>query len=146
MTAESNVATIERIYKAFGEGDVDTILAACSDDVDWATDAASTDAPWWGNRHGKDEVVGFFIGIGESTDVTEFEVVSIASTENEVLAFLRYSFTSRQSGESARMHLHHYFRFDHEGKLEYVRSSEDTQLVAATLAGQPARSTSAVTS
>ena len=32
------------------------------------------------------------------------------------------------------MNLHHYFRF-RDGKIEYVRSAEDTALVAQVLAG-----------
>src|SRR5690349_11237488 len=122
MAAEENVATIERIYAAFGRGDVDTILAAVSDDVDWQTDAASTEAPWWGHRQGKDELIGFFEGIGRTTVVREFDVITIASTDNEVLSFLRYSFTAKESGAAATMHLHHYFRFNGLGKIDYVRA------------------------
>jgi len=146
MSAEDNVATIEKIYAAFGRGDVETILDAMSGDVDWATDAAGDDAPWWGQRRGKEELIGFFTGIAGSTDVTKFGVRAIASTENEVLTFIDYGFNRKGSDASVSMHLHHYFRFDAYGKIEYVRSSEDTQLVAQTLAGQPARATSAATS
>jgi ketosteroid isomerase-like protein len=146
MAAEENVATIERIYAAFGAGDVDTILDACAGDVDWAVDAAGDDAPWWGRRHGTDEVVGFFTGIAATTDVTGFEIVALASTSNEVLSFIRYAFAAKGGGPATHMNLHHYFRFDANGKIDFVRAAEDTQAVAEVLAGQPARATSAATS
>jgi ketosteroid isomerase-like protein len=138
MSAADNVATVESIYEAFGRGDVEAILAKLAADVDWAPDAAGDSAPWWGERHGRDEVVGFFEGIGASTDVHEFTVLTIASTDTEVLAFLRYGFSAKGGGEPATMHLHHYFRFDDAGRIAYYRGSEDTQLTASTLAGVPA--------
>ena len=62
MGAEQNVATVKELYEAFGRGDVEAILDRLTDDVDWAADAADTVAPWHRERHGKDEVVGFFTG------------------------------------------------------------------------------------
>ena len=52
MSADANVETVKAIYQAFGSGDVAAILDSCTDDVDWASDAASDDAPWWGQRKG----------------------------------------------------------------------------------------------
>ena len=63
--SDANVATIKTIYEAFGTGDVPTILDVLTDDVDWAADTASTAAPWYGQRVGKDAVAGFFSAISE---------------------------------------------------------------------------------
>src|SRR5258707_1033732 len=117
MRAADNVATIHEIYDAFGRGDAATILGKLADHVDWATDAATGDAPWWGGGRGKDELLGFFTGIGRSTEVDKFDVVSIAATDDEVLTLIDYGFTGRESGASATMNLHHYFRFDDAGKI-----------------------------
>jgi ketosteroid isomerase-like protein len=135
MSAADNVATVQAIYEAFGRGDVETILGKLSDDVDWAPDAAGDGASWWGERHGRDEVVGFFAGIAAATEVTEFTPIAIASTDNEVLTFVRYGFHAKDGGPTATMNLHHYFRFDSAGKVDCYRGGEDTQLTAATLAG-----------
>jgi ketosteroid isomerase-like protein len=135
VAAEENIETIQRIYRAFGEGDVDTILGLVTDDVDWATDGATGAAPWHRPWTGKDGVASFFAGIAEATEVSEFTVIAIAATETEVLTFVRYGFAKRGSGaEPATMHLHHYFRF-RDGRIDYVRSAEDTALVAEVLAG-----------
>ena len=46
----SNVATVQKIYEAFGKGDVPAILAVLADDVEWESweDNSSVKAgvPW----------------------------------------------------------------------------------------------------
>ena len=66
MSTEQNIETARQLYQAFGSGDVQTILDRVTDDVDWSTDAAILSAPWYGPRHGKDEVVSFFEAIGKT--------------------------------------------------------------------------------
>jgi ketosteroid isomerase-like protein len=134
MSAEQNVGTIKQMYEAFGRGDVETILGLLTDDVDWSTDAAIESAPWYGPRHGKDGVRSFFEGIASAGPVTEFTPLSYASNdEGDVMVFIRYGFTATATGRDARMHLHHYWKF-RDGKVCYVRSSEDTALVSSVLA------------
>ena len=72
MGSDDNIQTIERIYEAFGRGDVSAVLANVADDVDWATQTSSTIAPWYGVRHGKDGVASFFQVFGSTMDVQEF--------------------------------------------------------------------------
>ena len=59
MSAGQDIETARQMYEAFGRGDVRAILDRVTDDVDWSTDAAIESAPWYGPRHGKDEVVSF---------------------------------------------------------------------------------------
>src|ERR1700761_9243079 len=126
MGAEQNIETVMALYEAFGRGDVEAILERVTDDVDWATDALIESAPWYGPKHGKDGVRSFFEGIGQTGPVTEFTPVSIASNDDgDVLVFLRYAFTVTATGKDVAMNLHHYWKF-RDGKVCYVRSSEDT--------------------
>ena len=60
MSADANIKTIAQAYEAFGRGDVAAILDMVTDDVDWAAEAASDGAPWYGVRRGKDAVAAFF--------------------------------------------------------------------------------------
>jgi len=50
-----------------------------------------------------------------------------------VHAFLRYAFTVAATGKEVEMNLHHFWRF-RDGRICYVRASEDTALVQAALA------------
>ena len=134
MSAEDNLATIKAIYEAFGSGDVQTILESVADDVDWAVDAEPV-APWYGQRNGKDGVASFFADIASSTDVLDFGVEGMAASDNEVFAFLRFAARVKATGREASFHLHHYFRFGDDGKIEYYRGSEDSAQVARAMSG-----------
>ena len=126
MGAEQHIATVKAMYDALSRGEIDAILDRVTDDVDWSTDAAIESAPWYGPRHGKDEVRGFFDSIVKTGPVTRFAPLSFTSNEDgDVL-------TVTVTGQSAKMNLHHYWRF-RDGKACFVRSSEDTALVASTL-------------
>ncbi|SEO63350.1 nuclear transport factor 2 family protein [Actinacidiphila rubida] len=128
MSADTNVATIKSIYGAFGRGDVQSILNALSDDVDWAAEAASTAAPWYGVRSGKSEVGLFFEQFGSAMEVEEFTPVAFAANEADVMAVVRLKAHHRASGRSVAMDLHHWFTF-RDGLITHYRGTEDTAQV-----------------
>ena len=135
MSAEENIETVKAIYDAFGREDVEAILERCTDDVDWAAEAAIEVAPWHGVKHGKAEVPSFFTGIAQTGQVTEFTPLSFAGNDDgEVLVFLRYGFTVTATGKDVAMNLHHFWRL-RDGKVAYYRGSEDTALIASALSG-----------
>jgi uncharacterized protein len=130
--SDPNIETVQMIYAAFGRGDVDSILAALADDVDWASEAGSPVAPWHGRRTGKAEVAQFFAAVAEVTEVTEFAPVSFAANDTDVMAIVDFAFKVPATGKSGSMQLHHWWRLS-DGKVTLYRGSEDTALVAATL-------------
>ena len=128
MSANDNIKTIQSVYEAFGRGDVNAIIDAVTDDVDWATDTASTAAPWYGPKRGKDGVLEFFQQFGSTMDVTQFDVVSISGNDDgDVHAVVRFGGSRRETGKSIAMNLHHFFQL-RGGKIAYYRGSEDTAL------------------
>lgn len=133
MGSQDNLATIKAIYEAFGRGDVEAILEAVADDVDWAVDAEPV-GPWYGKRTGKDGVASFFADIARATEVQDFAVEGMAASDMEVFAFLRFAVRMKATGREAAFHLHHYFRFGGDGKIEYYRGSEDSAQVEHALA------------
>ncbi len=128
MSADTNVATIRSVYDAFGRGDVRSILNVLSDDVDWATEAASTAVPWYGARSGKSEVSAFFEQFGSAMEVDEFTPVAFAANEADVMTVVRLRARHRASGRSVAMHLHHWFTF-RDGLITHHRATEDTAQV-----------------
>lgn len=133
MSTEQNIQTARQMYEALGRGDLQAILDRVSGDVDWSTDAAIHSAPWYGPRHGRDEVAGFFQAIGSAQSITEFTPLAYASNDDgDVMVVIRYAFTVNATGKQVAMNMHHYFKF-RDGKACYVRSSEDTAQVAAAL-------------
>jgi ketosteroid isomerase-like protein len=134
MSADANIKTITAVYEAFGRGDVAAILDAVTDDVDWAAEAASSAAPWYGVRHGRDAVAAFFSDFGSTMEVEEFTPVSFAANDSDVLTVVRFRSRSRATGKSEEMNLHHWFTF-RDGKIAHYRGSEDTAQTEAVLRG-----------
>jgi uncharacterized protein len=134
VSADTNIKTIAGVYEAFGRGDVAAILDAVTDDVDWAAEAASSAAPWYGVRHGRDAVAAFFSDFGSTMEVEEFTPVSFAANETDVLTVVRFKARSRGTGRAAQMDLHHYFKF-RDGKIAYYRGTEDTAQTQTVLQG-----------
>ena len=134
MSADANIKTIAEVYEAFGRGDVAAILDAVTDHVDWAAEAASPAAPWYGVRHGRDAVAAFFSDFGSTMEVEEFTPVSFAANDTDVLTVVRFRARSRSTGKTAQMNLHHYFKF-HDGKIDYYRGTEDTAQTETVLRG-----------
>ena len=125
MSSDVNIKTIQQVYDAFGRGDVAAILEVVHDDVDWASEAASRVAPWYGVRRGKDGVAGFFEALGSTMQVEEFTPLSFAANDSDVFSVVRFRVTARATGKTAAMHLHHFFTF-RDGKIVYYRGTEDT--------------------
>jgi len=129
--SNANVESVQRIYEAFGAGDVETILGLLADDVDFSSESEAPIAPWHGVRT-KAEVPAFFQAIGETIDVTDFTVLSVTANDTDVMAVIRFGFTVRSNGKSGTMNLHHWWTF-RDGKVVLYRGSEDTALVAERL-------------
>ena len=132
MGADDNIKTIQTLYEAFGRGDLPVILDALADDVDWATDTASTAAPWYGVRTGRAGVTAFFEAFGSTMEVEEFTPRTYAANETDVLTVVRCRAKARSTGKAFDMNLHHFFVF-RDGKIAYYRGTEDTAQTEAVL-------------
>jgi ketosteroid isomerase-like protein len=132
VSAEDNLKTIQSIYEAFVRGDVAVILDALTDDVDWGAETTSDAAPWYGQKHGRDAVAGFFEAFGSTIELQEFTPVTYAANANEVLTVVRFRGTARTTGRQAAMNLHHRFTFTGD-KISYFCGTEDTAQTEAVL-------------
>lgn len=66
------IALIQSMYEAFGRGDIATILANVTDDVEW-TLHATVNAPYTGTVRGKEAVQKWFGQLAASDEITVFE-------------------------------------------------------------------------
>ena len=131
--ADPKIEAVQRVYEAYGRGDVDAVLAEVSDSVDWAAEASSTSAPWYGAHRGKDDVARFFKEIGANVEVTEFVPLSFASNDTDVIVAVRWAYTVHATGKRAAMLMQHWWHFA-DGKIVSFRGSEDTEQTAAAFA------------
>jgi ketosteroid isomerase-like protein len=133
MSHEQNITTVKEIYDAVGRGDIDAILDRVTDDVDGAAEAASSVAPWYGQRTGKDGAASFFGDLASSIEITQFTPHSYAAGDDNVHLLVDWAFRSLTTGREASMTMHHYWRL-RDGKVEYFRGSEDTAVTAQVVA------------
>jgi ketosteroid isomerase-like protein len=127
MSPDDSIKLIQAVYEAFGRGDVEFILDSVTDDVDWATDTASTAAPWYGPHHGRAGVADFFQAFGATITVQRFDPGSFASNGTDVHAVVKLASTRIATGRTVEMNLHHWFQV-RDGKIAYYRGTEDTAL------------------
>jgi uncharacterized protein len=132
-TTDPKIEAVQRLYEAYGRGDVDAVLDELAADVDWAAEAASTSVPWYGHYRGENEVPRFFKEIGSNVEVTEFALVSVTSNETDVVATVHWAYTVNATGKSAARYMQHWWRFA-DGKIVFFRGSEDTEQSAAAFA------------
>jgi uncharacterized protein len=131
--SDPKIEAVQRLYAAYGRGDLDGVLAELADDVDWAAEASSTSVPWYGPHAGKGEVPRFFKAIGSNVDVTEFTLLSIAGNDTDVMVVVRWAYTVGATGARAAMTMQHWWRFA-DGKIVFFRGAEDTEQSAAAFA------------
>jgi ketosteroid isomerase-like protein len=132
VMSQQHIDTVKQVYEAFGRGDVDTIVGLVADDVDWASEAGSPVAPWHGVHKGKGEVPKFFQALAATVEVTDFEPLTFAANDDDVLTVVRFAMRVPATGKQGAMELHHWFRFAN-GKIVRYRGTEDTALTAELL-------------
>jgi ketosteroid isomerase-like protein len=133
VSGTDNIEIVKGAYAAFGRGDLDSILASLTEDIDWAADTSSAAAPWYGIRNGKDAVAAFFEDIGKTIEIDDFTPLTFAANEDgDVFAIVRWAWRSRQTAREAKMQLHHWWRVAN-GKISYFRGAEDTPTTIAAL-------------
>lgn len=130
--SDPKIAAVQRMYEAFGRGDVDAVLAEVAEDVDWVSvsEAGSPDVPWYGSYQGRAAVPDFFARIGGNVDVSEFSLLAITANETDVMVALVWEITVRATGKKTRLPMQHWFRFAN-GKVAMGRTCEDSAQTAA---------------
>ena len=117
---DQNVATVQKMYEAFGRGDVPSILTHLTDDVIWSFEGNDR-ISWAGIRRGPVEAVGFFQGIATDLADSQLDMNEFLSHGDIVASFGRFAATVRKSGIRVNTPVAHYFRF-RDGKVAEYRN------------------------
>jgi ketosteroid isomerase-like protein len=124
-----NLETIDRIYEAFGKGDISVIIDCLADDVHWEQwpDNYSQKAgiPWMRATEGKEGVTEFFSSLKELR-INGFRVLSIMSNENQVAAEVMIDVDVVPTGKKFTDEEIHLWTFNDEGKIIRLRHYNDT--------------------
>ena len=127
----SNIATVQSIYEAFGQGDIPAILDKVSDDVEWEAwdvdnTAQGTGVPWMLPRRGRDDVGGFFQAVGAGLEFHSFEPRNLLEGGDQVADSIKLDATAKATGERFQDEEIHLWSFDADGKVSAFRHYLDT--------------------
>jgi uncharacterized protein len=93
---KSETDTISDLYAAFGRGDIPAIVEMVAEHIEWR---APENLPHGGDFHGRDGVVRFFQGLGETWDGLDLELDGLVSGGDRVLAVANIRGRLRATGE-----------------------------------------------
>jgi uncharacterized protein len=96
---ESNQEFVQRLYAAFGKGDLATVINACSENVDWEYVGPAV-VPYGGQYAGRKGVEQFFTRLGQTCEIKRFEPRDFISQGERVVVLGYEEGTSRPTGRS----------------------------------------------
>lgn len=121
----SDLETVQRIYSAFAEGDVETVVAAFDDDVTWVEAAGG---PYGGSYNGPGEIVENVFGpINEEWDEFRVEPDRFVHDGDTVVATGTYSGTHATTGDSFETPFAHVWDLE-DGQVVHFHQHIDTVL------------------
>lgn len=123
----NNEQTVRDLYAAYQRGDVAAIVERVAENVDWRNDRVeSRECPWNGDFSGRARLPGFFKAVADHTDITTFDVQSIAASGNSVAAYIRLELTVRKNGRAVKEDAVHFWTFNDAGQVTRYRQFNDT--------------------
>lgn len=72
MKEHENVRVVQEVYAAFQQGNIQSVLNALTDDVQWWVAGSPENLPHAGLRAGRDEVAKFFDVLGNTVEFEQF--------------------------------------------------------------------------
>ena len=124
MSEEQNAALIQKLYDAFGRGDVQTILDNLTADVDWGMEGPAA-VPFTGQRKGPAEVMGFFEALATTQTNQKLTVETLLAQGDTVAMVGRYAATVTATGKNFDTRVAHFFTV-RDGKVARLVEVGDT--------------------
>ena len=132
--SNANITTIQNLYAAFGRGDIATIIAGLTPDVDWQTVGRQKDFPTLGPRKGAAQVQDFFQLVGEHEDFSDFTPREFYAADDKVFVLGSYNLKVKKTGKPVASEWVHVFTLK-DGKVTRFREHTDTAQFAEAFAG-----------
>jgi ketosteroid isomerase-like protein len=134
MSSETNIALVQKLYAAFGKGDVPGMLELFADDVDWGIEGKATpEVPWHGTGIGKPFALKFFQALSSEMTFSLFEPSGYVASDNAVACLVTSEATLKKNGQKLTQHDIHYFTIKN-GRVTRWRGSEDTAYIKSVFA------------
>jgi ketosteroid isomerase-like protein len=125
---KQNVQVIQKIYEAFGRGDVPGVLACVDKTATWVNQYGQGRFPGqWGKPcRGHAEIVGFFQALNEAVDVRGFVPYEIIAQGSKVVVLIKWNGVVRQTGKPFDVLLAHIWTLRNEIVVDYIGLDDAT--------------------
>ncbi|MGA7486987.1 MAG: nuclear transport factor 2 family protein [Xanthobacteraceae bacterium] len=123
--SSANITFVQSLYAAFGRGDIATIIAGLTSDVDWTVNGRRQDYPLLGRWKGRDEVVKFFQDVAIHGEATEFSPRDFFAAGERVCALGHYGWKIRKTGRAVASDWVHIFT-TRNGRIARFQEFNDT--------------------
>ena len=102
------LTVVQRVYEAFGRGDVAGILEMVAEEVDWEF-VGSPALTFAGRRLNREEVADFFAAVARADEIHRFEAQEFIEAGEHVTVLGWESSTARDTGKSFQSAWAHVF-------------------------------------
>jgi ketosteroid isomerase-like protein len=129
---EKNLALVQSLYMAFARGDVQTLLAALTDDVEWILPGPPDVIPFAGVHRGPQAVLRYFVVLNETLEFEKLEAHEFLARDDKVIVLGRSRDRMKSTGRSAENEWAAAITL-REGKVARYQIYEDTAALASAL-------------
>jgi uncharacterized protein len=128
MNEQQNVALIQKVFEAFGRGDIQVILDSCADDCEFYYPGPAT-IPYTGTKKGREEIRAYFDAIMGTQSDQNLRLDQFVAQGNTVVAIGWYTAVVNATGQ--RIESPVVFTFEvHDGSIRRHMLLSDTAAVA----------------
>ncbi|MGE0227248.1 MAG: nuclear transport factor 2 family protein [Dehalococcoidia bacterium] len=125
--SDQQLSVVNRIYQAFGAGDIPTIVECMAEDVDWEYGWTSSVVPWLEPGRGPGRVGAFFQTLAEQLEFKRFEVNHVLAGDGVVVGLVSLEAVVRATGHTiVETDEAHIWYFDSSGRVSRFRHAADT--------------------
>ena len=121
MTIEDrNVERIKELYRQYGEGQIEPVIAALDEDVCWHSVGPDGYLPWCGRCVGREGVRRYFDTVRENVTVERYEPLYFVAQGDRVVAVINLSVRDNTTGRISDIDKVDIFRMRDDRILEFT--------------------------
>ena len=128
--SQTNIELAKSQYAAFQRGDIASILASLTDDIEWIT--SGDGLPTTGARRGPAQVAQFFESVANTWNFTVFEPREFMASGDSLAVAGHYAAIAKPTGKKFAAEWLMVWKI-RDGKVSYFREYTDTAALVAAL-------------
>ena len=133
MSRDTNLATVQAIYTAFGTGDVPTLLSLLDADIEWVNPGPDDIPAYFGTKHGHEGALSVLGYLGANVDISVFDPHTFVADDDRVVALVHFVGTAKATGRTYDQEIVHVFEFGPAGTITRFRDVQHTYEVVGAL-------------